>query len=503
MATAETPTSRTPGYVCTFYSYKGGVGRSMAVANIAVLLARMNRNVLVVDWDLEAPGLEKYLAPVLQQAERTTRGLIDLIDAYSKGETTDWRKGLLTGRFEPHGRIDLLHAGLNEPAYLDKLRTIDWDKLFREHELGAFLDRMRQEWRAEYDMVLIDSRTGITDIGGICSILMPDCLVCLFTTNYQSLAGVKDTMIRARRVHADLPLDRNRLAVVPIPARDESNTEYRLAAKWRELFARELSEFYTDWIPKNETAERVLDYLKIPYVAFWSFGEELPVLKEQADNPKALAYSYAIIARLLESKLNWAAATASAVEESEAVRREKTEKEAAQRALSEARERQRQNFEEIKNNFLVRCARRLRAYRIITAVNWIWFGFWTLAGILTIVILGIGLALESSRAEFLEKQMIGGSLVLLIYGGLAWWAWRNIQRRRVKRKHIEDAMAAANMDYDRDPALAEGRVRELSIRVFDWPGESIWVRLIELFLGMMARRRSFAKLSIDQRAAMG
>jgi len=48
------------GSVYTFYSYKGGVGRSMALANVAVLLASWDKKVLVVDWDLEAPGLHQY-----------------------------------------------------------------------------------------------------------------------------------------------------------------------------------------------------------------------------------------------------------------------------------------------------------------------------------------------------------------------------------------------------------------------------------------------------------
>src|SRR6266550_2779751 len=44
----------------TFYSYKGGVGRTLALANTAVLLAQSGRNVLMVDFDLEAPGLDSF-----------------------------------------------------------------------------------------------------------------------------------------------------------------------------------------------------------------------------------------------------------------------------------------------------------------------------------------------------------------------------------------------------------------------------------------------------------
>src|SRR3954469_1379977 len=51
------------GEVVTFYSYKGGTGRTMALSNIAVLLARQQNAtapVLMIDWDLEAPGLHHY-----------------------------------------------------------------------------------------------------------------------------------------------------------------------------------------------------------------------------------------------------------------------------------------------------------------------------------------------------------------------------------------------------------------------------------------------------------
>src|SRR5262249_13442037 len=56
----ERPADGRRGTIYTFYSYKGGVGRSMALANVAALLARWGQRVLVLDWDLEAPGLEKY-----------------------------------------------------------------------------------------------------------------------------------------------------------------------------------------------------------------------------------------------------------------------------------------------------------------------------------------------------------------------------------------------------------------------------------------------------------
>ena len=46
--------------IAVFYSFKGGVGRSMAVANVGDLLTRSGLKVLMIDFDMEAPGLEQY-----------------------------------------------------------------------------------------------------------------------------------------------------------------------------------------------------------------------------------------------------------------------------------------------------------------------------------------------------------------------------------------------------------------------------------------------------------
>jgi MinD-like ATPase involved in chromosome partitioning or flagellar assembly len=301
---ATLPSQRDPGLVCTFYSYKGGVGRSMALANIAALLARLGKRVLVIDWDLEAPGLERYFGDRLQGSRRSTDGLIDITDAFARGERLDWRRCLLQAALPQATPIDVLHAGREGESYAERLRAVSWESLF-EKKFGNFLDEMRSEWIAEYDYVLIDSRTGITDIGGICTIFMPDFLVTLFTTNSQSVQGVRDTMARARDRQSELPLKRRRMVIIPIAARDESATEYRRAAEWRARAAAALDEFYSDWIHKDETAESVLDYLKIPYVAYWSFGEQLPVIEEDPQNPKNLAYSYSLIARLIHTRLDW------------------------------------------------------------------------------------------------------------------------------------------------------------------------------------------------------
>ncbi len=77
------------GTVITFYSYKGGVGRSFTLSNVAVLLARWGYRVLAIDWDLEAPGLTHYFGEFI--SEPPTGGVVDLaFDFLAGARTANW-----------------------------------------------------------------------------------------------------------------------------------------------------------------------------------------------------------------------------------------------------------------------------------------------------------------------------------------------------------------------------------------------------------------------------
>jgi hypothetical protein len=55
-------------YVATFYSFKGGVGRTTLLVNVAHALAAAGERVVIWDLDLEAPGV--HLFPGLEPPER-------------------------------------------------------------------------------------------------------------------------------------------------------------------------------------------------------------------------------------------------------------------------------------------------------------------------------------------------------------------------------------------------------------------------------------------------
>src|SRR5215468_1095452 len=84
---------------------------------------------------------------------------------------------------------------------------------------GSFIESLRADWKKEYDFVLIDSRTGITDTGGVCTIALPDLIVPVFVANYQNIEGVLDVLKRAQRGRQALAYDRPPALVLPILSR--------------------------------------------------------------------------------------------------------------------------------------------------------------------------------------------------------------------------------------------------------------------------------------------
>ena len=192
------PESRLKARVCTFYSYKGGVGRSMALANVAVLMTQWGHRVLVVDWDLEAPGLDRYFEDVTSGSIRPAsnrNGIVEIAKAVSEDQELRWDDCVVAFPI-PGARhaLDFIPAGRRDSEYAHRLQQLDWEALFRDHNFGNRLEATRNDWLKTYDYVLIDSRTGITDIGGICTIYLPDILVALFSANHQSVEGVADVI---------------------------------------------------------------------------------------------------------------------------------------------------------------------------------------------------------------------------------------------------------------------------------------------------------------------
>jgi hypothetical protein len=190
---------------------------------------------------------------------------------------------------------------------VQRLRRLDWEELFGKHRLGECIEAWRSDWLSNFDFVLIDSRTGFSDIGNICTIIFPNVLVLIFTTSDQSIDGIAEVMHRSRAAQSKLPVERGRLAAVPVLSRDERENEYTLSQEWISRIAKKLGEFYRDWLPREITPDDVLRKLYIPQIAYWSFGERLPVIEkeEEIGDARSIVAAYARLARFLSDQLDW------------------------------------------------------------------------------------------------------------------------------------------------------------------------------------------------------
>ncbi|MEM9272732.1 MAG: TIR domain-containing protein [Cyanobacteria bacterium P01_F01_bin.143] len=297
-------TKVTEGTIITFYSYKGGVGRTLALANVGALLSRWGYRVLCIDWDLEAPGLHLYFQKWMSSSSFSEQqGLAELIQAYINGEKIDWQS-FVTQIELPNSQhpLFLMIAGSQNNSYIERMQTLQWDELYETKQLGNFLETLRNEWKAEFDFILIDSRTGVTDSGGICTVQMPDYLCLLFTANKQSLYGAVNIVHRARQTRNHLPFDRGKLWVLPVATRFEARIEYELAQEWLSTFDKVLSPLYEEWINKDISPSSLLNFIKVPYVPYWSFGEKIPVLEEETKDTENIGFSFETITAILASK---------------------------------------------------------------------------------------------------------------------------------------------------------------------------------------------------------
>lgn len=291
------------GNIITFYSYKGGVGRTFTLANIAALLSLWGYKTLCVDWDLEAPGLHLYFKPWLKQ--ENSPGLVELIQAYTDGKEPNWRDFVtevaIPGASQP---LLMMQAGLLDSSYVQRMQALDWNSLYEHHLLGHFIEELREAWKETFDFILIDSRTGVTDTASICTVQLPDILMLILTANNQSLAGSVDTLERIQTRRASFPFDRSKLLVVPVISRFEGRVEHELADLWMEHFAQVLPAMYGDWVHKDIKGSDLLIPLRIPHVPIWNFGEEVPVLTKGTNDPEDIGYSLETLAALIAQNLS-------------------------------------------------------------------------------------------------------------------------------------------------------------------------------------------------------
>ncbi|MEA3210545.1 MAG: hypothetical protein QOE70_3602 [Chthoniobacter sp.] len=331
--------------IYTFYSFKGGVGRSMALANVAEYLYQRGLRVVMIDWDLEAPGLENFFYQDRQQIDTVCSGLglIDLLLTYKRqfpqitvaltpppspvppatgggtpphaAPTPEQRHAALGAIFDQQlppmsaflqplrpskttdgqtASLSLLSAGWRAgdrlKGYADDVQAFDWAELYAAYEGETFFDWMRGQLLKSADIVLIDSRTGVTEMGGVCTRQLADVVVSFCTPNTKTLENVLRINESFNRSEVLQLRGQRAVKTVVVPTRIDASEKDR-----RIVFETRFAERSGTFRPAEFTRVKA-DFwnLRIPYIPAYTYQEALAI--GTPDRDKDLEQSYVRLA---------------------------------------------------------------------------------------------------------------------------------------------------------------------------------------------------------------
>jgi MinD-like ATPase involved in chromosome partitioning or flagellar assembly len=228
--------------VVAFFSFKGGVGRTTTLACVAARIAARPQRVLAIDLDLEAPGVGSFFG------SKASIGVVDyLLSHIATGEVGDVDP-------EPVNGVDnlwVLSAGRLGPTYLEKLARLD----FLVGGSGAKGSPAEDALRAliataaaivKPDVVLLDSRAGLHDIGGLALHRLSHMDVLVARANRQAYAGMQIVLEAMRRMH---PIDRRELRIVQTmvkPPFEAADTKAVVESWRKEMYDLALETIYLD-----------------------------------------------------------------------------------------------------------------------------------------------------------------------------------------------------------------------------------------------------------------
>jgi len=231
----------------TFYSVRGGVGRSTALGYAAQILASKGRRVVCVDFDLEAPGLASLFG--VDGEVREGQGVLPLLISIDRNEAPDASKHLI--KIPKSDELYCLPAGLPNAEYARLLQFIQPTAWYAEERnpLRELVDIISNKLPFKPDVVMFDSRTGISEISAPLLFELADIAVIVFFPHPQAQNANKEVVRAlmasktARKVDGRNLTPEPRFLVSPIPSSriPEVVTRYRSRS----------SEWVSDWLAES------------------------------------------------------------------------------------------------------------------------------------------------------------------------------------------------------------------------------------------------------------
>ncbi|WP_204152015.1 AAA family ATPase [Leptolyngbya sp. CCY15150] len=211
--------------IVTFYSFKGGVGRSTALGLVGILLAQRNRRVVIIDFDLEAPGISVLLQP--DSLDEQKYGVLDYI--YQRFLTPEENVPLIEDcirqvELASRGELFLVSAGDYDENYVHKLAELDrraWQSFYKRqvNPVKQLLDDIKNY--IDPDVILIDARPGFNDTGAVALLDLADTGIVCFSPTDQSFDGLRWVIKAARKQSKYRGKPDLRFLLTPMPALPE------------------------------------------------------------------------------------------------------------------------------------------------------------------------------------------------------------------------------------------------------------------------------------------
>lgn len=303
--------TRSERRVVTFYSFKGGIGRTMTVANVAWrLAARHGLRVIVVDWDLEGPGLHEFFG-VRPEVAAEGKGVLDFLAEWMESierradelpDLEPWLVPITDGpAAPPGGSVSVLLAGRLDGQYVARLGGFDWAHFYDDIASSVAFDALRAQLLELADVVLIDCRAGLTPASRVCTQHLADAVVLMTPASDQAVANIERV---ARAIVGDgsrpdgRPSPRVFFAVSHVPMAEESGMAQAWFERWKEWF----TACEHDGLWRWDDHPRGIATHRFPYRARWSFGDALVVDDPNAFVKDPLAEAYD---RLAASLYEW------------------------------------------------------------------------------------------------------------------------------------------------------------------------------------------------------
>jgi cellulose biosynthesis protein BcsQ/stress-induced morphogen len=228
--------------IVTFYSLRGGVGRSTALAYTARILGKKGLTVLCLDMDLEAPGLASLFGK--ESEVRETQGLLSLLIALDRGEKPHIQNHIL--RISETDELYCIPAGKPDANYARQLNLINPEAWYREERnpLRELMDLLSNELSFKPDVILLDARTGITALNAPLLFDLADLAIIVFFPHPQAEMGTK-ALVRALLASQSKRMGKKltpepRFLVSPIPASK--------APEIIERYQHRALEWISDWL---------------------------------------------------------------------------------------------------------------------------------------------------------------------------------------------------------------------------------------------------------------